>query len=387
MTSIPVLKEQALAETPLLLFDVTFPDGSVSRWSTHGASYGGHAYHARVVRHNFFEIQAMSEQGIDQIPRLTLVLANADSQMSQLDANKGFKGATVVARFLFYSLATNSPASDALVPFAGYFNPPDRVDDLELQITAINRMNMQSVTVPSARIQRRCPWAFPSSSDQRTAASSDPNSRYYACGYSHDISRGSGRFQSGSTPFTFCNYTRQDCIARGMFSQDEAATLAGSVSSGAGSVLVNIDIVNVGQTIAIDGGADPATSFAQQEERQVTGKSGSGPYEYTFSPALTKLHSPGAKAGRPTRRFGGIEFVPAAIQVRPFGSPSFVQSPVQPNAAKYNNPIPMVYGTGWISPVVTVLRNDGISRAWSACCLWARFRASARWSSTAIKFR
>src|SRR5258707_2566011 len=219
MSTIPVVKEQALAETPLLLFDVTFSDSSVSRWSTHAVSYGGNSYQARVVRHNFFEIQAMSEQGIDQIPRLTLVLANADSQISQLDANKGFKGATVVARFLFYSVATNSPASDALVPFAGYFNPPDRVDDLELQITAINRMNMQRVTVPPARIQRRCPWAFPSTSAQRSAAAFDRNSPYHACGYAPDIAGGSGKFQSPDTPFTTCTYTRQDCITRGMFNQ------------------------------------------------------------------------------------------------------------------------------------------------------------------------
>src|SRR5258708_11235712 len=134
-----------------------------------------------------------------------------------------------------------------------------------------------------------------------------------------------------------------------MFSQDEATVLASSTSPGASSVLVNIDIVNVGQTIAIDGGADPTTSFAQQEERQVTGKSGSGPYQCTFSPALTKPHGSSAKVGRPTRPFGCIEIVPAAIQVRSFGSPSFVQSPGQPNTAKYNNPIPMRYGTGWIS--------------------------------------
>src|ERR1017187_6922145 len=114
MGSIPILKEQALAETPLLLFDVTFGDGTISRWSTHAVRYNGNTYAARVVRHNFFEIQSMSVQGIDQIPSMTLVLANADSQMSQIDATKGFKGATITATFLFYSLAANSPASDAL---------------------------------------------------------------------------------------------------------------------------------------------------------------------------------------------------------------------------------------------------------------------------------
>lgn len=359
MGTIPILKEQVLAETPLLLFDVTFGDGTISRWSTHAVNYGGHAYAARVLRHNFFEIQAMSPQGIDQIPSMTLVLANADSEMSQLDAAKGFKGATITATFVFYSVATNSPASDALVPFTGYFNPPDQVDDLELKVTAINRMNMQRVNIPPAKIQRRCPWAFPTTLAQRTAAASDPNSPYYPCGYSPDVAGGSGRFQSGTTPFTSCTFTRQACIAHGMFSQDESSSLVSSTSPGATSVTLTTDIAVVGAAIDIDGGADPTTSFAIQEERRVTGKSGSGPYTYTLSSALTRSHSAGAKAGRPTRRFGGIEFVPQTINVRPFGYPGSIASPVQPNAAQYNDPIPMVYGTAWTEPVVTVLRNDG----------------------------
>src|SRR5580658_4824667 len=241
-TTIPVLKEQALAETPLLLFDVTFPDGSVSNWCTHAVTYNSIAYQARILRHNFFEIQAMSEQGIDQIPRLTLVLGNADSEMSEIDMNVGFKGATVIARFLFYSLVTNSPASDSLIPFSGYFNPPDQVSDLELQVTAINSMNMQRVYMPPARIQRLCPWSFPETSAQRTAAVNDQNSPYYQCGYSPDIAGGSGAFQSGNTPYTTCSYTRQDCILRGMFSQDACSTLASSASSGATTISVTVDV-------------------------------------------------------------------------------------------------------------------------------------------------
>ncbi len=358
-TTIPVLKEQSLAETPLLLFDVTFPDGSVSHWCTHAVTYSGTAYEARVVRHNFFEIQAMSEQGIDQIPRLTLVLGNADSEMSEIDMIKGFKGATVTARFLFYSLATNSPASDSLIPFTGYFNPPDKVTDLELQVTAVNSMNMQRVYMPPFRIQRRCPWSFPQTVAQRTAAVNDRNSPFYPCGYSPDIAGGSGAFQSGSTPFTTCSYTRQDCIQRGMLSQDACSTLAAPASSGATSISVTNDVGPVGQTIDIGGGLDPSVSGGSQDECSIVSKSGSGPYTYTLSAPLKKSHSTGAVVGRPTRRFGGLEFLPPTISVRPFGSPSMVPSAVQPNVAQYNDPIPMVYGTGWIEPIITVLRNDG----------------------------
>ncbi len=359
MSSIAVLKEQEQAQTPLLLFDVTFPDGTLYYWATHSANYNSQDYQARVLRHNFFEIQAMSEQGIDQIPRLTLVLANADSQMSQLNASKGFKGTAVSARFLFYNLLMSAPASDSLVPFTGYFNPPDEINDLELKVTAINRMNLQRVQLPPAKIQRRCPWAFPSNSDERTQAVSDPNSRLYACGYSPDIPGGSGRFESGTAPFTSCTFTRQACITRGMFSQDERTTLAAAVPGGATTILLNDDIADVGETIDIDGNADPTLGFASQEERQVTAKSGTGPFQYTITPALQKAHAAGAKAGRPTRRYGGIEFTPETIDVRPFGSPFFLKSPAQGNPAKYNDHVPMVYGTAWIEPVITVLRNDG----------------------------
>ena len=84
-----------------------------------------------------------------------------------------------------------------------------------------------------------------------------------------------------------------------MFSQDEATTLTSAVSSGATSVTLNDDIAAVGQTIVIGGGADPATQFSTQEERQVSGKSGSGPYTYSFSPPLTKSHTSGVRAGCP----------------------------------------------------------------------------------------
>lgn len=359
MSTVVILKEQELAQTPLLLFDVTFADGTVFHWSTHAATCLGATYQARVLRHNFFEIQAMSEDGLDQIPRLTLLLANADSQMSQLETSKGFKGATVTARFVFYDLLAGAPASDALAPFTGYFNPPDEINDLDLQVTAINRMNLQRVGLPPVKIQRRCPWAFPATVEQRTEGASNPNSRFHACGYSPDIAGGSGKLDGSAEPFTSCTYTRQACIARGMFSQDEKTVLTAATSVGATSISVTADIAGVGETVDIGGGADPVSGFADQEERQITVKSGDGPYLYTLSSALQKAHAAGSYVGNPTRRFGGVEFTPETVDVRPFGSPFFLKSPVLGNAAKYNDATPMIYGTAWIEPVVTVLRNDG----------------------------
>ena len=63
--------------------------------------------------------------------------------------------------------------------------------------------------------------------------------------------------------------------------------------------------------------------------------------------------------GNATRRFGGFEFVPSAIMVRTSGSKTSHLSPVLDNAAKYNDAVPVVYGTGWLKAPVILARNDG----------------------------
>jgi len=64
-------------------------------------------------------------------------------------------------------------------------------------------------------------------------------------------------------------------------------------------------------------------------------------------------------AANPTRRFGGFEFVPSAIQVRTSGDKTTHLSPLVDNAAKYNDPAPIVYGSGWLKAPVIFARNDG----------------------------
>src|SRR5207248_1827086 len=63
--------------------------------------------------------------------------------------------------------------------------------------------------------------------------------------------------------------------------------------------------------------------------------------------------------GNPTRRFGGIEFVPASILVRGFGEKGTHVSAVADNEARYNDFVPLVYGTAWHSPLIVFARNDG----------------------------
>jgi len=60
-----------------------------------------------------------------------------------------------------------------------------------------------------------------------------------------------------------------------------------------------------------------------------------------------------------TRRFGGLEFVPSAVLVRSAGDKTSHVSPLIDNAASYNDPVPLVYGTGWLKSPVIFARNDG----------------------------
>jgi hypothetical protein len=64
-------------------------------------------------------------------------------------------------------------------------------------------------------------------------------------------------------------------------------------------------------------------------------------------------------ASSQTRRFGGIEFVPASILVRSYGEKGTHVSPVTDNEARYNDFVPLVYGSAWHSPLIVFARNDG----------------------------
>ena len=221
MLSIYDLKEMAVADTPLLLFQCVLQNGRQEFWSTHQVTYEGNTYAPRVMKHNVFSVQTSSDQGVDAIPRISLSLANADSYYSEIERWVGWKGATLTVMFLFYNLQESAATSEAAILFQGVVNPPDQSTESLFQLSAVNWMNMQNVLLPPVRIQRRCPWLFPSNAQQRQEAvnggSKGSYSLFYPCGYSADQPGGVGAVVGGA-PYTSCAYTRTDCEARGMFS-------------------------------------------------------------------------------------------------------------------------------------------------------------------------
>ena len=219
------VKEQAVTDTPLLLFDCQLQNGQAESWSTHQVTVTGNSYLARVIQYNLFDIQTSSNQGVDAIPKISLSLANADSHFSEWERSVGFKGATLTVSFVFFDLTQNAATTPTITLFKGVCNPPDEITESTFRLTATNWMNMQRVLLPQVRVQRRCPWSFPSSLAQRQEAvnggTAGGYSPYYRCGYSPDVPGGAGNLL-GSAPYTTCGYTRTDCQARGMFSQDHA---------------------------------------------------------------------------------------------------------------------------------------------------------------------
>lgn len=76
-------------------------------------------------------------------------------------------------------------------------------------------------------------------------------------------------------------------------------------------------------------------------------------------------------SSRVTGRFGGIQWEPPiGSRSREYTSGNWLDLQSNPNEAKYGQPVPMVYGTAWVDPVVLNVRPDGNStRGEALVCL------------------
>jgi hypothetical protein len=286
MPTINAVKELSEADSPLLLFECLVPNGGGYRYfSTHAITFNGNSYTGRVLKHNLFDFQLSSDDAMDSVAQVSLILANADSLLSEIDAAFGWKGTQVTVYFVFANLATGTITTESTIVFRGVAGDPDEITEDTLQVTFANKLSLLRVGLPEVRIQRQCPWNFPATADQRgQAINGNRFSRYSRCGYSADIAGGLGNL-NGSQALTTCDHSRASCVTRGMFNSDSH--------------------------------------------------------------------------GRTTARFGGLEFVPSTVLVRSYGDKNYKPSRVDENLAKYNDYIPMVYGTGWLAAPVIFARNDG----------------------------
>jgi hypothetical protein len=217
-------KELLSADTPLFFFDCTLTDGTVRHWSSQSVTWNGTAYEGRVIRQNQFEAQLASDTQVGGPPKLSFELANADSELSEIEQETGFKGAQLIVQSAFFDLVAGAATTDSTVVFSGLMNPPDTITETTFRLSAMNRISMQRTVVPNVRVERMCPWRFPSTAAQRLEAVNGGSSKgkysfFYPCGYSPDQANGVGNLD-GNVPFTSCAYSRSDCEQRGMFTSD-----------------------------------------------------------------------------------------------------------------------------------------------------------------------
>ncbi len=228
MSTINQVKQLAESDTPLLFFQCVLPSGDVEYWSTQSIVLNGNPYAARVLKHNLFDLQLSADDAMDGITQLSLTLANADSALSELNAVIGLKGAQLTVYFAFADLSTLTITTETTVLFNGIAGDPDEIAEDSLTVSFTNKLSLQRIPLPEVRIQRSCPWSFPSTPAQRTQAvngrSNGRYARYYRCGYSADIAGGVGNLNSGQA-FTSCDKSRSDCTQRGMFSSDNSGNV------------------------------------------------------------------------------------------------------------------------------------------------------------------
>lgn len=248
LSTIIVEKERAEAYQPLLLATFTFTDGTVLRLSTHplntaegGYQYGGADYLSRLEAQNINAIQALSDQGLDIIPAVTLRVADPDAYLyTNYEASHGFAGAALSLVLVIWEADTANFSSDSARRFDGICDPISEYRDTGFEITAKSRLSMNKATLPVMRAQSECLNIFPITKANRIEGclESAEDSQYWSCGYSPDVVDGDiaggtaaarGNL-TGGVAYTDCGFTKAECVARGMYKQDSAARVTGRFS-------------------------------------------------------------------------------------------------------------------------------------------------------------
>ena len=121
MQTIFELKEQAVTDTPLLVFDCTLANGRTERWSTHRGD-GRRERHTKraccsTTSSRFRRPRTRASTGSRES---RLLLANADSHFSEIERAAGWKGARLtVALPVLRSARRRARLTDAIGDFPG----------------------------------------------------------------------------------------------------------------------------------------------------------------------------------------------------------------------------------------------------------------------------
>lgn len=308
-----VFRDSQTAPTVLLLssHNLNTGDGGNSPTGITGFPYNGGTFQTRIKNQEIAATQALSSDGIDITPTVTLQLVDADKAMwNTYEKAIGFKGAQLTLYYIFWEVGTNNFSSDYRTIFTGICDPGN-VTETGLSVKATNRMNMNQIFLPITKIARRCVRIFPDTTGlgstdaaaRHQTAADDPSSDFWLCGYSY-LATGSnarGNKPTGDIAFRSCNYTLSNCIDR------------------------------LGNTTN-PGGHSPYSPY--------------NPVEYD-------------KTNRRTARYAGVQWdQPATFTSRGYGQNTAQKGFNALNEGKYNDYVPMGWGTFWIDPVVLNIVGD-----------------------------
>src|ERR1017187_2728473 len=134
-------KEESAAPRPVVFCDFTFPDASTLYVASIAATFNGHTYDARIDDQQIDRIASLSEQGIDRVPSVTIVLADpSGSVFGSYEPRHGFKGASMTLRFALYDPPSGNFTTDNFVPFVGVCDQPS-IDGKNLTVSAQSKLN------------------------------------------------------------------------------------------------------------------------------------------------------------------------------------------------------------------------------------------------------
>ncbi len=297
MGTINLVKQMTEADTPLLFFECALPSGDTEYWSTHSIVFNGVAYSARILKHNLFDLQLSADDAMDGISQLSVTLANADSYLSELNA-------------------TLAQGSGAIVGLRGS------------QLTVY----FAFADLPSGTITTESAVLFRGVAGDPDLITEDALTLSFSNKLNlQRIPVPEVRIQR-TCPWNFPATLQQRAEALGTggasdrFSRFFRCGYSADVPGGVGNL----------------NGNQPFTSCDKSRAQCIQ----RGMFYHDAKP-------------NPTARYGGFEFVPSAINVRTAGDKTSHLSPLLENAAKFNDPVPLVYGTGWLKAPLVFSRNDG----------------------------
>lgn len=316
LTNITTAKELSIAYQPLLLAQIVWPDGTTLRLAsenlsstTGGNQYNGFDWEPRMSSQSIGAISSLSDNGIVQSPQIQLKLADADKFLwNEFEIVKGFKGAVLTLFFVFWDADTDTFSSDSRIKFIGICDAPS-LDTQYLTLAAVNKINLSNFYLPLAQISQRCIWTFPVDKPGRVRAATAVNAPEFRCGYSPDVSdsdaaggsAGARGNMNGGVPFTDCDFTWENCIAR-----------MGNAGLG-----TTTNDPNVRVQIEVD------------------------------------------QSNRTTGTFGGIHYDPPdSWRGKAFTSGSLADGVNQTNQAKFNDYYPQTWGVSFIEPPVMNVVGD-----------------------------